>query len=173
MDGVNSFSCLCRPGYTGAHCQHEADPCLSRPCLHGGICTAAHPGFRCTCPEGFTGVQCQVGGAAGGLGEESEGMFWGGATRVLGRGLQRGCGEGLAQDPARGIWRGVLGPAWDPGGEAGAQFLGGPRALTLKSSPLDAGRLVQPCALSERGSLCPDRGLLPLPLCPGVERPPL
>lgn len=76
MDGVNSFSCLCRPGYTGAHCQREADPCLSRPCLHGGVCAAAHPGFRCTCPEGFTGTQCQVGGATDVLWLESGGMFW-------------------------------------------------------------------------------------------------
>lgn len=76
MDGVNSFSCLCRPGYTGAHCQREADPCLSRPCLHGGVCAAAHPGFRCTCPEGFTGTQCQVDGATDVLWLESGGMFW-------------------------------------------------------------------------------------------------
>lgn len=78
MDGVTSFTCLCRPGYTGAHCQHEADPCLSRPCLHGGICTAAHPGFRCACPEGFTGAQCQVGEVTTVLGEEFRGMFGGG-----------------------------------------------------------------------------------------------
>lgn len=62
VDGVNSFSCLCRPGYTGTHCQYEADPCLSRPCLHGGICSPTNPGFECTCREGFTGSQCQVGG---------------------------------------------------------------------------------------------------------------
>lgn len=43
----------------------------------------------------------------------------------------------------------------------------------LTVSPADAGRLVQPCALSERGSLCPDRGVLLLPLPSGVERPPL
>lgn len=78
MDSVNSFSCLCRPGYTGAHCQHEADPCLSRPCLHGGVCTATHPGFHCSCPVGFTGTQCQVGGVTGGrVEEESKGVFRG------------------------------------------------------------------------------------------------
>lgn len=62
VDDVNSFSCLCRPGYTGTHCQYETDPCLSRPCLHGGVCNPTHPGFQCTCREGFTGNLCQVGG---------------------------------------------------------------------------------------------------------------
>lgn len=65
VDGVNSFSCLCRPGYTGTHCQYEADPCLSQPCLHGGICNPTHPGFQCICREGFTGSHCQVGSVSG------------------------------------------------------------------------------------------------------------
>ena len=87
LDGVNSFSCLCLPGYTGAHCQHQADPCLSRPCLHGGVCTATYPGFSCACPEGFTGTNCQVGGSLGvGLG----GGVWRGVL-----------GEGPAADPGR------------------------------------------------------------------------
>lgn len=45
--------------------------------------------------------------------------------------------------------------------------------LMLWASPADAGRLVQPCALSERGSLCPDRNLFLLPLSSGVEWQPL
>jgi hypothetical protein len=88
VDGISSFSCLCRPGYTGAHCQYEVDPCLSRPCLHGGVCSATHPGFRCACPEGFTGSQCQVGGATGHVG----GAWGGSALHPEGRRADR---EGL------------------------------------------------------------------------------
>lgn len=91
MDGVNSFSCLCRPGYMGAHCQYEADPCLSRPCLHGGVCSATHPGFHCACREGFTGSQCQVGGATGpggrslemGSGRRACPSFWEGSPVLI------------------------------------------------------------------------------------------
>lgn len=49
----------------------------------------------------------------------------------------------------------------------------GPRVWTLRPSSTDAGGLVQPLALSEWGSLCPDRVLFLLPLPPGVERPPM
>lgn len=94
MDSVNSFSCLCSPGYTGAHCQHEADPCLSRPCLHGGVCTATHLGFHCTCPEGFTGTQCQVGGVTGDRVEGvTRGVLGKRPTWILGRGLLGTLGE--------------------------------------------------------------------------------
>uniref|UniRef100_A0A8C8SMG2 Notch receptor 3 n=1 Tax=Pelusios castaneus TaxID=367368 RepID=A0A8C8SMG2_9SAUR len=60
LDGVNSYTCRCRPGFTGTHCQHEIDECQSRPCLNGGVCLDGVESYRCTCPQGYTGPQCQT-----------------------------------------------------------------------------------------------------------------
>lgn len=39
------------------------DPCISNPCLNGGICfkLADLPSFGCACPEKFTGSLCETG----------------------------------------------------------------------------------------------------------------
>lgn len=60
LDGVNSYTCHCRAGFTGTHCQHEIDECQSQPCLNGGVCHDGVQSYRCTCPQGYTGPQCQV-----------------------------------------------------------------------------------------------------------------
>ena len=60
MDGINSFTCLCPPGFTGSYCQHDVNECDSRPCLHGGTCHDSYGTYKCTCPQGYTGLNCQV-----------------------------------------------------------------------------------------------------------------
>lgn len=60
MDGINSFTCLCPPGFTGSYCQHDVNECDSRPCLHGGTCQDSYGTYKCTCPQGYTGLNCQV-----------------------------------------------------------------------------------------------------------------
>lgn len=60
VDGINSFTCLCPPGFTGSYCQHDVNECDSRPCLHGGTCQDSYGAYRCTCPQGYTGLNCQV-----------------------------------------------------------------------------------------------------------------
>lgn len=59
-DKINGYSCTCRPGFTGSHCQYEVNECDSQPCLNGGICQDALDSFRCSCPRGFFGNRCQV-----------------------------------------------------------------------------------------------------------------
>lgn len=59
-DKINGYSCTCRPGFTGSHCQYEVNECDSQPCLNGGICQDALESFRCSCPKGYTGNRCQV-----------------------------------------------------------------------------------------------------------------
>lgn len=62
VDGINSFTCLCPPGFTGSYCQHDVNECDSRPCLHGGTCHDSYGTYTCTCPQGYTGLNCQVRG---------------------------------------------------------------------------------------------------------------
>ena len=38
QDGVNSYTCHCHLGLTGAHCEENIDECASGPCLSGGRC---------------------------------------------------------------------------------------------------------------------------------------
>lgn len=62
VDGINTFTCLCPPGFTGIYCQHDINECDSKPCLNGGTCHDSYGTYKCTCPHGYTGLNCQVGG---------------------------------------------------------------------------------------------------------------
>ena len=37
MDGVNSYTCICHPGYVGKDCDINYNDCQSSPCLHGKL----------------------------------------------------------------------------------------------------------------------------------------
>lgn len=60
VDGINSFSCRCRPGFTGPFCQYEINECESQPCKNGGTCTDGLGTYHCTCPMEYNGRNCQV-----------------------------------------------------------------------------------------------------------------
>lgn len=60
VDGINTFTCLCPPGFTGIYCQHDINECDSKPCLNGGTCQDSYGTYKCTCPHGYTGLNCQV-----------------------------------------------------------------------------------------------------------------
>lgn len=62
VDGINTFTCLCLPGFTGNYCQHDINECDSKPCLNGGTCQDSYGAYKCTCPHGYTGLNCQVRG---------------------------------------------------------------------------------------------------------------
>lgn len=59
VDGVNTFSCLCLPGFTGDRCQTDMDECLSEPCKNGGTCSDYVNSYTCKCQAGFDGVHCE------------------------------------------------------------------------------------------------------------------
>uniref|UniRef100_A0A8C5FCE1 Neurogenic locus notch homolog protein 1 n=1 Tax=Gadus morhua TaxID=8049 RepID=A0A8C5FCE1_GADMO len=59
VDGINAFTCLCLPGFTGSYCQHDINECDSKPCVNGGTCQDSYGTYKCTCQHGYTGVNCQ------------------------------------------------------------------------------------------------------------------
>uniref|UniRef100_A0A8C9MSN9 Notch receptor 2 n=1 Tax=Serinus canaria TaxID=9135 RepID=A0A8C9MSN9_SERCA len=59
VDGINSFSCICLPGFHGDKCQTDTNECLSEPCRNGGTCTHYVNSYTCRCPPGFEGTNCE------------------------------------------------------------------------------------------------------------------
>ncbi|XP_078671849.1 MAM and LDL-receptor class A domain-containing protein 2-like [Branchiostoma floridae x Branchiostoma belcheri] len=57
-DGDFTFTCTCRPPYTGALCETDHDYCSSQPCSNGGTCLDLQDGHSCICPVGFGGDDC-------------------------------------------------------------------------------------------------------------------
>uniref|UniRef100_A0A8C5KFT1 Notch 2 n=1 Tax=Jaculus jaculus TaxID=51337 RepID=A0A8C5KFT1_JACJA len=58
VDGINRYSCVCAPGYTGQRCNIDIDECASSPCRKGATCVNDVNGFRCLCPEGPQHPSC-------------------------------------------------------------------------------------------------------------------
>ncbi|OXB54309.1 hypothetical protein ASZ78_008305 [Callipepla squamata] len=58
-DGIGTFVCHCKPGYSGLLCEKDINECNSSPCLNGGHCVDEKNGYRCTCAKGFTGAHCE------------------------------------------------------------------------------------------------------------------
>lgn len=60
VDGVNSFSCTCLPGYTGPDCDVNIDDCAPAPCHNGGVCQDGVNLYTCDCADtGYTGPNCE------------------------------------------------------------------------------------------------------------------
>jgi hypothetical protein len=60
VDGVNSYTCSCVPGYTGVLCQTDINECASAPCQNRGTCSDRVNGYTCTCPANAVGTNCQT-----------------------------------------------------------------------------------------------------------------
>ena len=75
---VNTFQCICAPGYSGPDCSIRkftpsstvryrekmcvvlGDSCANNPCLNGGVCVSNNfGGFTCQCPPGYSGPRCE------------------------------------------------------------------------------------------------------------------
>lgn len=59
IDGINNYTCDCKPGYTGSNCQIEINECDSNPCQNGGTCMDHFGAYACHFGLGFTGVNCE------------------------------------------------------------------------------------------------------------------
>uniref|UniRef100_A0A8B9TR66 Sushi, nidogen and EGF like domains 1 n=1 Tax=Anas platyrhynchos TaxID=8839 RepID=A0A8B9TR66_ANAPL len=62
INGVNSFSCQCLPGFRGASCETEELPCETKVCQNGGTCQEANGTAACMCQPGYAGGDCETGG---------------------------------------------------------------------------------------------------------------
>ncbi|XP_023676249.1 slit homolog 1b isoform X2 [Paramormyrops kingsleyae] len=62
VDGVNNYTCLCGPLYTGEMCEELEDPCAPgrSPCQHQSTCLITATGPRCVCSPGYVGDDCSV-----------------------------------------------------------------------------------------------------------------
>ena len=60
-DGINSFTCTCRPGFTGGKCEIEMNECASTPCQNGGYCYDFVNHYICVCAAGYNGTHCEHG----------------------------------------------------------------------------------------------------------------
>ena len=60
MDVVDSFYCVCDPGFTGELCQ--TNMCVGVDCSGNGRCVVGVNNFTCECAHGFTGPLCSESG---------------------------------------------------------------------------------------------------------------
>ena len=62
VDAINSVTCTCHHGFSGATCEDAAPVCAgTNPCENGGAChddTSVEAGFTCDCVGGHTGATC-------------------------------------------------------------------------------------------------------------------
>lgn len=57
-DGVDTYSCRCPSGYSGAHCERLLTACDSNPCLNDGLCRTSGQTYTCICASGWKGHNC-------------------------------------------------------------------------------------------------------------------
>uniref|UniRef100_A0A669DE99 Slit homolog 1b (Drosophila) n=1 Tax=Oreochromis niloticus TaxID=8128 RepID=A0A669DE99_ORENI len=59
---TQQYTCVCKSGFTGKHCETPVDACVSNPCTNGGTCLSDEQtrGFSCACAFGFHGTFCEV-----------------------------------------------------------------------------------------------------------------
>lgn len=54
------YSCICKDGFEGRHCQNDINDCNPLPCFNGGKCVDGVNWFLCECADGFTGPDCRI-----------------------------------------------------------------------------------------------------------------
>lgn len=57
---INSFTCVCSPGFFGTSCSFEINECDSDPCVNGATCVDDIASYQCNCVSGYNGQDCQT-----------------------------------------------------------------------------------------------------------------
>ncbi|XP_061627172.1 slit homolog 2 protein isoform X10 [Phyllopteryx taeniolatus] len=62
VDGVNNYTCMCSPEYTGELCEEKLDFCAPElnPCQHDSKCILTPQGYKCECTPGYVGEHCEL-----------------------------------------------------------------------------------------------------------------
>lgn len=53
-----SYSCECKPEWTGPNCAEDVNECLSNPCAINSLCVNNVGGYQCECNRGWNGPNC-------------------------------------------------------------------------------------------------------------------
>ncbi|XP_064402061.1 protein crumbs-like isoform X2 [Halichondria panicea] len=56
---LDSYTCVCNAGYTGADCE-DIDDCEGQNCSGNGDCMNEVNSYTCVCNAGYTGADCEV-----------------------------------------------------------------------------------------------------------------
>ncbi|KAK4472435.1 hypothetical protein MN116_003689 [Schistosoma mekongi] len=54
-----NYTCICRPGYSGKHCEINIFDCFNQPCGSYGICKDEINDYHCECLKGWEGSHCE------------------------------------------------------------------------------------------------------------------
>ncbi|KAK1155658.1 hypothetical protein AOXY_G26555 [Acipenser oxyrinchus oxyrinchus] len=54
------YTCTCRTGFEGHHCEQDSDECLEQICRNEAPCFNTFGGFVCACQTGWGGTLCDV-----------------------------------------------------------------------------------------------------------------
>ncbi|XP_053387401.1 microfibril-associated glycoprotein 4-like isoform X1 [Mercenaria mercenaria] len=60
VDGLDSYSCSCKSGFRGMHCETNIDDCIQGVCGSHGTCVDGLDSYSCSCKSGFRGMHCET-----------------------------------------------------------------------------------------------------------------
>nr|XP_023650447.1 protein crumbs homolog 1 [Paramormyrops kingsleyae] len=55
-----NYTCKCKGGYAGAHCEGRVNHCVPNPCRNRAICRSKGDAYACYCVPGFQGKHCEI-----------------------------------------------------------------------------------------------------------------